>query len=124
MVRLNPSANEKGEGIGETFRDRLVPYLNPESEVARAILHQGYCVIPSILSTEEADEEYDRMWAFISKIRPGIRRNSSSTWMKPTSNEKEDPWPCAQRDVCATVLFNHCIHIILHTYNHTIYQQF
>lgn len=97
-----PSANNEEEDIDpEDFRDQLLPFLNPHSEVAESILNDGYCILPSILTDEEADDELDRMWSFISKIKPDIRRNSSYTWKKPLANDLKtiDPWPCAQRDV-------------------------
>ena len=81
--------------LGEAGRDNLQPYLatTPFAEaIWTEINEKGYVVLPSIFSAAECDEAHDRMWQFVEKVSPGVRRADRSTW---TSNAA---WPCAQRD--------------------------
>lgn len=52
---------------------------------------QGYCVIPSVLSTEETEILYKRVWKeYIEKAWPGCRMDDRSNWKEsfPMHNER------------------------------------
>ena len=86
-------------GEGEENRDRLLAYLAKSDfaqDITHKILTEGYAVIPNVLSPEECHIELDRMWGFIEKIEPSIKRHKPASWRAQPGN---DPWPCAQRDM-------------------------
>jgi len=87
------------EFLHRAQRDRLLSYID-KSDFAQNILkhieRKGYVVLPEVVSREEADREYDRMWNFVETVSRGVCRSDSSTWQKSSGY---DPWPMSQRDM-------------------------
>jgi len=77
----------------------LLPFIG-KAKFAQDILAKietdGYIVLPGIFTPAEADVEYDRMWRWVERVSPGVRRNSPASWQQ---HGGVDPWPCSQRDM-------------------------
>mmetsp|Transcript_44408 Transcript_44408/g.102610 ORF Transcript_44408/g.102610 Transcript_44408/m.102610 type:complete len:585 (+) Transcript_44408:73-1827(+) len=71
-----------------------------DSKFAQDVLGQidtkGYAVLPGIFTHTEADAEYERMWSWIEKVSPAVRRFEPESWR---GDGEVDPWPCSQRDM-------------------------
>jgi hypothetical protein len=65
-------------------------------DVLYRIQREGYAVLPSVLSSEEADASLSLMWDFVERVSPAVRRTDSNTWY---GKANQDPWPHAQRDM-------------------------
>uniref|UniRef100_A0A7S1FCU1 MOSC domain-containing protein n=1 Tax=Noctiluca scintillans TaxID=2966 RepID=A0A7S1FCU1_NOCSC len=80
-------------------RDTLLPFIGT-SEFAQRIFNgvkdEGYFVLPGVLSGEEADAEYERMWDWVGTTSHVVRRHDPQTWQ---ARSGADPWPCSQRDM-------------------------
>lgn len=100
MPRKNTSATSElpCDGEGEGFRDRLLSYLDLNSPIVQKIEEEGFCVLEGVLTPEEADIEYNRMWSFVTGIQPSVKRQNPESWKIPDDG-RPDPWPCAQRDM-------------------------
>ena len=55
-------------------------------------------MLEGILSAQEADAEYERMWDFIQTVSPTVKRSNPKSY-EPNVQQADDPWPCAQRDM-------------------------
>ena len=98
MPRKTQLVDDSGQG--EQHRDRLLRYMASNAiadTIKAAILEQGYIVLPKVFTADEADAEYSRMWNFVTRIAPQIKRNNQSSWTATAGCR--DPWPCAQRDM-------------------------
>jgi len=78
--------------------DLLLKYLPSSSSLAHvrdALLTQGFCVLPSILTAEECKLAVQLMWDFVEDTSSGsVNRNDPSTWYPSSQEEEVDPWPC------------------------------
>lgn len=81
---------EEADGGGS-----LLPWISQSSEwactVRRAILKDGYVVLPAVFSRAEAEAELERMWDFVETISPGVCRDLPDTWYPEPGST--DPWP-------------------------------
>lgn len=83
--------------MGEEGRDYLRRFVadTPFAQhIMTSIDEDGYCVLPGIISTGEADAEFDRAWGFVERVSPSIKRSDWNTWWG-----SPDPWPYSQRDM-------------------------
>lgn len=57
----------------------------------------GYCLLPSVLTSEECDDAVNEIWNFVTDTSGcSVQRRDSSTWYpSPQSQQYEDPWPCS-----------------------------
>ena len=74
--------------------DRLLPFFDTTHplalEIRTALLSDGYCVLPKILTNQECAQALDSIWDFVEDTSEGrVRRGDPSTW-KPGGT---DPWP-------------------------------
>lgn len=88
------------DSVRESRPDALLPFI-AESPFANSILESiqtdGYAVIPSVFSSDEADAALDRMWRYVECVSPGVRRENPNS-IRPCGSGP-DPWPHAQRDM-------------------------
>ena len=79
--------------------DRLRRFF-ADTRFARAVLEKldtdGYCVLPAVFSTAEADAALDLMWAWVEKTSPSVARAEPASWK---ATEGAEPWPHAQHDM-------------------------
>jgi len=88
MMRKNGTPNQLAAYVGTSEFAR---------EIFAKIESEGFAVIPSILSAAEVDVEYSRMWSWVEKVSPGVKRNRPATWQR--RSRRLDPWPSKQRDM-------------------------
>lgn len=94
----HPAANR---AAAEAQRDALLPFFGTSAfarDIVGRLQTEGYAVLPSVLSREEADREMDRMWTFVETVSPTVDRRTPGSWY-PRGNGDPDPWPHAQRDM-------------------------
>ena len=78
--------------------DPLLSFLLDASElvhVRNALLKDGFCVVPAVLTHEECDEAITAIWDFVEDSSSGtVRRSDPSSWY-PRGSEGDalDPWP-------------------------------
>lgn len=55
----------------------------------------GYVVLPNILTLEECEVEYNRLWDFVQATAPTVRRDDPTSWYPHQDQEQQskDPWP-------------------------------
>ncbi|GMI22918.1 hypothetical protein TeGR_g14646 [Tetraparma gracilis] len=74
----------------------LLSYISTDTDLGRKVLEaiedQGYVVLPSVLGGEECDEELDRLWDFVEKTSPSVKRGQPDTHY-PDGPGAPDPWP-------------------------------
>lgn len=68
-----------------------LPSSGPLAAVREALLTEGYCVLPSILTEDECREAIASIWDFVEDTSSGIvSRSDPSTWYP---RDGQDPWP-------------------------------
>jgi hypothetical protein len=83
-------------------RDPLLAYIADTEfaqNIAEQILQQGYVVLPGVLSPDEVDIEYDRMWDWVERVSTCSRLDPASWQCTEHNGLTCDPWPCSQRDM-------------------------
>lgn len=75
-----------------------IPACGPLSHAREALLTEGFCVLPSILTEAECDDAVASIWNFVEDTSSGtVNRDDSSTWYPRGSEEGEhsklDPFP-------------------------------
>mmetsp|Transcript_24659 Transcript_24659/g.37472 ORF Transcript_24659/g.37472 Transcript_24659/m.37472 type:complete len:376 (-) Transcript_24659:335-1462(-) len=95
------AAPTPGSRAAEADRDQLLPFFGT-TKTAQALVEKlqedGYVVLPGVISREEVDVEYDRLWGFVETVAPTVKRDDPYSWY-PASRHDLDPWPHAQRDM-------------------------
>ena len=88
--------SSKVEKADSSLEDPLLSYLSssgPLKHVRDALLADGFCVLPSILTEAECDDAIASIWDFIEDTSSGtIHRSDPTTWY-PTDSDADDPWP-------------------------------
>lgn len=80
---------------------QYMPETSTLAHVRDALLSDGYCVIQSVLSSEECNEAVDLMWDFVQDSSGGhVNRLDPSSWYPrdekmnhQDDEQEEDPWP-------------------------------
>lgn len=77
LIPILANAQPLAEGVNDTTdapRSPVASYLKDLEEL-------GYCVIPQVLSTSEAELLYQRVWhEFVEKVWPNCKMNDRSNW--------------------------------------------
>jgi len=69
----------------------FLPSSGPLSHVREALLTEGFCVLPSVLTEEECNDAIASMWDFVEDTSSGsISRDHPETWYPRDSS---DNWP-------------------------------
>lgn len=84
----------------------LLSYISTDTDLGRKVLEaiedQGYVVLPSVLGGEECDEELDRLWDFVEKTSPSVKRGQPDThYPGEPRADGSTPKILANSDVCA-----------------------
>lgn len=76
LTRAESSSENYANVFAEEQKTLIAPYLKDLEEL-------GYCVIPQVLSTSEAEQLYQRVWhEFIEMAWPNCRLDDRSNWKK------------------------------------------
>ena len=62
------------------------------ARVRQALLEEGFCVVPGVLSRGEASAALATTWDYVEQVSVRrARRDRPATWQ---SRGARDPWPC------------------------------
>lgn len=84
-------------------RSTVIGTADGVSSIAQAALdleHQGWAVIPGVLSSAECEEYVSAAWAWLESLETGIDRHESTTW-------GDDRWPSNFRGIINTLEISH-----------------
>jgi hypothetical protein len=91
---------ENANGVDETKPDRLLDFLSTESPAAlshvrESLENDGYCILKSILSSDECDRAIDSIWTFVEdSSNAQVLRLDPSSWYPSSADQEYDPFPC------------------------------
>lgn len=71
----------------------FIPSSGPLTFVREALVSDGFCVVPSVLTKQECDDAIASIWDFVEDTSSGaVSKDDPTTWY-PRDGDACDPWP-------------------------------